>query len=258
MLLYQQQDATRGIAALDIIPLELISLPDASVFRATPLLEVGVPLIDARAVSEPGVNKALWEAVHEFLMYRYGKSSSPDTYIAWMLSRGFELRPAEELREQWWATEAYQAYTGEAPPPAATAEELFVACMQGSKAYKKGYATFTGVSLEEDWVGFLAGDVSLASPILSPPSTWPERVLALSGRVSSSPSWFQHEDGLQEQFARRGRARVGAVWCVAEFLAGQKRPVRFGLVYSPVLSEWIVTSIAVGCLQDEVSVRCEY
>jgi len=244
-LFLQRRQSERGIAALEFVELGGLRLSETE-RRATPGSDAA-PL-----------DQEILAAVQDFLQHRFGAASSPELYLEWCRSRGYTMRSLDDLRDIWWVDQAYSTYLGGPPPEGATAEWLFKACMTGADAYQDGRARIMGVSVDPEWMETVSGEVTRASPQLAAPDTWPVKVLALTGRVSSSQSWLDHPALVSHRLDADGRAKVGAAWLVAEFASGDRRPIRIGVAYDAARAEWIVSSITVGSVAGEESVRCEF
>lgn len=254
----QRRTAVSGISELHVVPFRDAREVAAAFFAPTPRLDGDVPTTIEQASQVAEENARLWNAAVEFLERRYGTQASADEYSQWMHSRGFSLRPKQELINTWWAAEAYEAYVGRPPADGLSAQELFLASAAGADVFRDGSVKPVAVAVDPEWVGFQSGVISAAAPTLGSPATWPERVLALTGRKSTSRSWFEVPDPDGSGLERNATARAAEVWCVAEFASGERRPMSFGLVYVPHSREWVVTRVTVGCLPGEESVRCEF
>lgn len=250
-LKHAQQAARASIDSLTYLPLgefPALLLSDPVLARA----------IAADSSVSPDEAKAVAAAAVEFLGARFGEDATPEQYMAWRARQGFRLRPLDELKRRWFVEQAYTAYSGAPVPDGATPEQLFVECVQRSDRFEKGRFRPTGVAADERWIDIQITSVTRANPAASSPPSRVADAASLSGRISTSFSWFMHDGETARQLEQEGHARTASVWFVLEFRSGHRRPVRLGLVHHGQSNAWLVTEVGIACSPGEESVRWEF
>lgn len=244
----------RGVASIARATMAGIDESDTireSLHQAARMAGSGLSSEEARRIST---------TIEKFLGLRFGRSSDPAQFMLWREEQGYQRRPLEELRKQWFLDDAYRTYLDKPLDAGASWDDVFAEMMLGQDAFEKGRTRPRGVGVGPDDLRIVVRTATRADPGRAAVDGALGDVLSYGGPLMISHSWWRPGVSYDELMAQYGKVKTATVGFVIDFVDGKRRPAKLMMYQDPKTGGWWIDGYCHGNYEkaDMSSARWEY
>lgn len=213
--------------------------------------------VEVQKSSRPSPDlEGLRAEAREVLRLRFG-THDPDEYIQWRQSRGYKLKPLEELDRLWDVSVQYQEMSGSPLSKGTPLPEVFRFFHKNLLEYRGLTNRLTAVPAEAGGVGIVTGTMTPADPRRNAlysgtlgPEVWYGQISATHRSIWTPPRRSV------EMLAAGENVPFADVGIVLEFADGSRRPIWMTFIRDG--SQWYIEHLNVNNIDSRTYPGMDY